>query len=268
MTVRITSILAVLLLVAVIGRVEAEEKDTREEDARKDLQLMQGTWQLDSHESNDKAKVDIKNRTLFIGSELYLVRDGNKVVQVGTLRLSLGRTPKRVDVVVRKGLHADNTMLGIYEVKGDTLKICIDPEGEGRPSKFVAKTETSQFVAVYKRVKPSDEKIEIAGKYKSVSDGPDGKKQTMLAEIQKRGDAYLVRWLTEEGNLAYVGTGIRQGDVLSVAWVNRGSVGISVYKIAKGPKLTGQYTDVGGPGLLPRETLTAADRDITEVRKR
>jgi len=264
MMVRSVCALIALALLAVEGR----SWDKPEEDAGKDLQSMQGTWQLESFESSDKAKVDIKKRTLFIGGEVFLIRDADRIIQAGTLRLVTARTPRRIDATVRKGQHMDNTMLGIYEVKGDTLKVCFDPEGEGRPGKFAAKAETAQYLATYKRVKAVDEKLEICGKYKSVSDGPDGKKQTMLAEIQKRGDAYLVRWLTEDANLAYIGTGIRHGDTLSVAWVNRGSLGLSVYKIEKGPKLTGVYTDVGGPGLLPRETLTAADRDWVEVRNR
>ena len=98
--------------------------------------------------------------------------------------------------------------------------------------------------------------------------GGDGKKQTLKVEIQKRGDAYLLRW-DVRGGVAFVGSGIRQGNTLSVAWVNRGSVGVSVYKIEKGPKLVGTYTEVGGPGLIGKEVLTAdAKTDGMEARNR
>jgi hypothetical protein len=44
---------------------------------------------------------------------------------------------------------------------------------------------------------------------------------------------------------------------------------VSVYKIEKGPKLVGSYTEVGGPGLLGREVLSVASKtDWMEVRNR
>ena len=76
-----------------------------------------------------------------------------------------------------------------------------------------------------------------------------------------------MKWEVSEG-VAYVGTGIRQGDTLSVAWVNRGSVGVSVYKIEKGPKLVGVYTEVGGAGLVAKEVLTISKADWVEASNR
>src|SRR5262249_21268313 len=159
------------------------------------------------------------------------------------IRLNPTKSPPTVDIIVRKGEHEDNTMLGIYELKGDALKMCFDPEGETRPKKFETKKDTAVFVVSYKRVTKDGEDIDIRGNYDCETFGPDGKKAKMGVEIQRRGDAYQVRWQVSEG-VAFVGTGIRQGDSLSVAWVNRGSAGVSVYKIEKGPKLNGVYTEV------------------------
>lgn len=275
MMARLWCVLAVLALCAAPARVE-EEKDKkkekekpskREQDTRKDLLELQGTWKLESIEDGKKARIELKKRTLFVGSDLVLVQEGDKIVQAGEVRLNPTKSPPCIDVVVKKGEHEDNTMLGIYELKGDTLKVCFDPEGESRPKKFETKKDSPVFVATYKRVKRPDEDVDIRGRYRSESIGPNNKKVTMDAEIQKRGDAYLVRWEVSEG-VAYVGTGIRKGDTLSVAWVNRGSIGMSVYKIEKGPKLVGEYTDVGGAGLIGKETLTATKSDWVEARLR
>ena len=108
---------------------------------------------------------------------------------------------------------------------------------------------------IYKRSKTTAEQVEIAGRYKCESGPADGKKQIMDAEIRKHGDAYVVRW-SLGGDTAYVGTGIRQGNLLSVAWANRGTMGISVYRIEKGPKLVGGCTEVGGAGMVIAEVLT------------
>ena len=58
-------------------------------------------------------------------------------------------------------------MLGIYELKNDTLKVCFDPDGSNRPEKFATKDDTAHFVAVYKRVKPAGESIDIVGRSSS-----------------------------------------------------------------------------------------------------
>jgi uncharacterized protein (TIGR03067 family) len=264
---RLGIVLAVALLFAASVRVE-EPPAKKGEENRKDLQEMQGTWQLESVEDSKKTKLDARKRTLFVGGELVVVQEGDKVVQAGTLRLVASKSPRVIDFVVRSGEREDTTMLGIYELKGDQLKVCFDPEGESRPKKFAAKADTSVYVATYKRVKRPDETIDIRGRYRCETYGTDGKKQTLRVEIQKRGDAYLLRW-DARGGVAFIGTGIRQGNTLSVAWVNRGSAGVSVYKIEKGPKLSGTYTEVGGPGLVGREVLsTATKTDWMEVRRR
>lgn len=264
---RLGFVVAAALLIATDVRVEQPPARKGEEN-RKDLQELQGTWQLESVEDSKKTKIDARKRTLFIGGELAIVQEGGKIVQAGTVRLAASKSPPSIDVVVRSGEHEDSTMLGIYELKGDSLRVCFDPEGESRPKKFSARADSSVYVATYKRVKREGETIDIRGRYRCETFGADGKKQTLRVEIQKRGDAYLLRW-DVRGGVAFIGSGIRQGNTLSVAWMNRGSAGVSVYKIEKGPKLVGSYTEVGGPGLVGREVLSAATKtDWMEVRRR
>jgi uncharacterized protein (TIGR03067 family) len=266
MKVRVTAAAGLLLLTA--ASTWAQEGPTpREEAARKELLKFQGTWSFASFEDGKKTpQPNLKKRTFFVGGSVFLVREGDKVIQAGTLRLSPAKSPKTIDAVVRKGDHEGNTMLGIYELTGDTLKVCFDPEGDGRPKKFAVKAGSDLFLAVYKRVKPPDEAVDIVGRYKSTATGPDGARQTATAEIQRHGDAYLVRWNVGPA-LAYVGVGIRKANTLSVAWTNRGTVGVSVYEIEKGPKLIGTFTDLGGPGLMSREVLTVPEAPVREARR-
>ena len=266
MMARLCCVLAALAVCTLPARVE-EKPNKKEQDARKELLELQGTWQLQSVEDGKKAKIDVKKRTFFVGGDVVLVREGEKLLQAGQVRINPAKSPPTIDVVVKKGEHEDNTMLGIYKLDGDTLKVCFDPEGESRPKKFETKKDTGVFVATYKRVKRDDEEIDVRGKYKCETLGADKKKVTMDVEIQKRGDAYLVRWEVREG-VAFIGAGIRQGDTLSVAWVNRGSAGVTVFKIEKGPKLVGRFTEVGGPGLVGKEELVPVKGDWVEVSNR
>ena len=81
------------------------------------------------------------------------------------------------------------------------------------------------------------------------------------ATIERLGDAYLVTY--KKGPLtAYIAVGIRHGDTFCLAWANQGQVGVTLYKIEPGPRLVGQYTHLGGAGILNQETLTRARKTI------
>src|SRR5262249_61783705 len=116
----------------------------------------------------DKDKV-IENQSLFIGANVFLMKKGEKVFQAGTLRLVPSRKPSAIDAAVKDGRFKGNTMLGVYQLEGDTLKGCFDPEGDSRPRAFDTKAGSARYVAVYKRVKPNDEPIDIVGKYRAES---------------------------------------------------------------------------------------------------
>lgn len=244
-------------------RARAEEGPSKEEEARKDLLKIQGTWNLEKLQEDGKlaAKADLADRTIFIGSEVFLLRQGEKILQAGTLRLTAGRTPHPINAVVRSGKNEGVTMLGLYELKGDTLTLCFDPSGDARPKAFDAPSGSGRILATYKRIRPADQTVEIVGLYKCESFGTGGRKLTSSAEVQRHGDAYLIRW-TMAGAPAYVGVGIRKANTLSVAWGNRGTVGVSVYEISKGPKLIGTYTEVGGIGIIGKEQLLPAAKRL------
>jgi uncharacterized protein (TIGR03067 family) len=106
-----------------------------------DLKKIQGTWQFVSHEMKGKKTPPeqvAKLKITFTGDKWSVTEDG-KVVQTGTQKLDPTKKPSHVDAVVIDGGVKGVTMLGIYEIKGDTLKVCFDPEGKERPTSFTAK---------------------------------------------------------------------------------------------------------------------------------
>jgi uncharacterized protein (TIGR03067 family) len=250
-------------LLVVLGFVsptsaQPKEKSPISEAARKELLRFQGTWAIVSQELDGKpAKPDeIKARTLFCGADVFLIRKGNELLQLGVLKIDPSKSPKNVNASVSKGLYQGEKMLGIYEISDDTLKICFDIEGQKRPADFKTAPKEGRFLAVYKRIPASaEEKDDIVGEYDSVTIDSDGKKQESKAEISRHGNAYLIKYV-DDGELAYIGIALRRGDTLSVCWANRGEVGISVYRIKKDGSLEGDYTRLGGIGIVDRETLT------------
>jgi uncharacterized protein (TIGR03067 family) len=88
----------------------------------------------------------------FVGDK-HTVKKGDEVIQVGTQKLDPSKSPKAIDVTMTGGLNKGAVMLGIYEISGDTLKVCFDPEGKKRPAEFKSAPGSQTFVAVHKRVK-------------------------------------------------------------------------------------------------------------------
>jgi uncharacterized protein (TIGR03067 family) len=117
------------------------------------LKKIQGTWKFVSQEMEGKSKApeELKGLTITFTGDKWAVRQDDKVVQAGTHKFDPSKKPGQVDAPVTEGEGKGNTMLGIYELKGDTIKVCFDPQGKERPTSFKAKE--GQFGAVVQREK-------------------------------------------------------------------------------------------------------------------
>jgi uncharacterized protein (TIGR03067 family) len=125
---------------------------------KKDLEKMQGTWQLVSIESGG---VQLNHSPSFVkvkGERLFWVSDPKRGREIGTgrrFKINPTTTPKAIDLddveVRATGQSIPIVVEGIYEVDGDTLKLCLNRTGE-RPKSFATKTEKGNVVLnVYKR---------------------------------------------------------------------------------------------------------------------
>ncbi len=123
-------------------------------DAEKELKKFQGAWTFESVEAGGKEVPadNFKGVTVTFDGDKYTVKKGDDVIQSATLKLDPSKSPKTLDVTVAEGPNKGTVMLGIYEISGDTLKVCFDPEGKKRPTEF--KTASgSQTLVVHKRAK-------------------------------------------------------------------------------------------------------------------
>jgi uncharacterized protein (TIGR03067 family) len=102
--------------------------------------------------ADDKAEVE-KELKKFQGAwTFYSVKSGDQVVEAATLKLDPSKTPKTFDSTVTAGPNKGKVYLAIYEISGDTLKVCYDEEGKKRPTEFKGETG-AQTLVVHKRVK-------------------------------------------------------------------------------------------------------------------
>jgi uncharacterized protein (TIGR03067 family) len=122
------------------------------EATRGDRQRYQGDWQLTSarRDGKDMPAENVKAfRCKFHDDRFSITRDG-KVVESGTLRLDPSKTPKALEVTLDGG--DGQLVLGIYELEGDTYRMCYGGPGKDRPTTFDAAAGSGHSFSCWKRV--------------------------------------------------------------------------------------------------------------------
>jgi uncharacterized protein (TIGR03067 family) len=140
------NILAVLMTAVLLGGGDP---------AKTDLEKLQGTWVLASMETegHDVAPDDFKNWTASYEQNRVVLRVVDRVRRRGLVTLDPGRKPKAINTWDQDGPYEDQTVPGIYELDGDTLKLCFARPGQERPKEFTTKSGTAFLFCVYKKHK-------------------------------------------------------------------------------------------------------------------
>ena len=121
----------------------------------KDGDNLQGTWLPSTAELGGKMFPDEvrKSIKLVVKDDKYTVTVGKEADQ-GTVKLNPSAKPKEMDITGTDGPNKGKTFLAIYELDGDTLRVCYDLSGKARPTEFKTKADTQLFLVTYKREKP------------------------------------------------------------------------------------------------------------------
>ena len=119
-----------------------------------DAKSIQGDWKPVKAELGGLAMADevLKTISLKIGEGTYEVNVGNSPDK-GTVTEDSSTKPKSMTVTGTEGPNKGKTFPCIYELKGDTLRICYDLSGVKRPTEFKSEAGSENFVNVHKRVK-------------------------------------------------------------------------------------------------------------------
>ena len=121
---------------------------------KKDAEKLQGEWTIVSFDRGtirEPGDAEATKWKVVIKDDLMTINDGKRDEKV-TIRLDSAKKLKEIDLTPQdKG--ADAKVLGIYELKGDDLKICFTKAGGARPTKFAWDPDAGQTLIVFKRQK-------------------------------------------------------------------------------------------------------------------
>jgi RNA polymerase sigma factor (sigma-70 family) len=185
------------------GRVEAKPVlltlRGEEEPAADDLNKLRGTWRLVSLENDGlrfgEGRPEIEGgKAVVAGTTLTLVdKDGRRALE---FRLDPTKTPKEIRLTT-----ATNELLrGIYEVDGDSFRLCFVKDGQGKvPAAFTADAGSKRWLYTFRRDPPAKEdKPKDGGAEK-----PKGKPLSLLAEPDSwEGKPYVKVYVSNPAGVA------------------------------------------------------------------
>lgn len=126
----------------VVSRVVSwfqEKRSPVEVALKKDVEGMQGTWKLvalNQEGETEPLEGQMARLKVIVEGHRRTVRAGSTVYAVSHYRVNPWAQPPTIDVLVTQGGSRGQTMLGIYEITGDRLRVCLAPGGRERPRDF------------------------------------------------------------------------------------------------------------------------------------
>ena len=124
------------------------------QDAASERKMLEGVWLPSAAElaENPFEEATLKSMKLVIEGDKYTVTVG-KAIDKGTVKIDPAAKPKTMDIMGDDGPNKGKTFLCIYEIDGDTLRVCYDLTGKMRPTEFKTKKGGLFFLVTYKRAK-------------------------------------------------------------------------------------------------------------------
>lgn len=122
----------------------------------KELKALAGTWRPISAENNGykASEANLKGtRWIRDADGKWTMQRGDKtVVEWAVKNIDATKKPKTIDIEIVAGPYKGMVYLGIYELDGDTLRICFAlPDRPERPTEFSAGKGSIRALSDFKR---------------------------------------------------------------------------------------------------------------------
>lgn len=139
---------ALLAIVLAMGSVSLDDPPAHDEG-------LLGTWVIVSVEYNGETPNELvyKGSTLVFEKDKFSTSRNGQVNGGGTYTVTTKTSPKRIDRTFTSGPASGRTQSGIYEIKDDTLRLCVSFGTSPRPKEFETHNGSGTVYWVYKRMK-------------------------------------------------------------------------------------------------------------------
>ena len=123
-------------------------------DSVNDTKAVQGSWKPVTAELGGEPMPEavVKSISLKLDNGKYEVFVGDRPDR-GTYTIDAASKPKSMTITGTEGPNHGKTFPAIYELKGDTLRICYDLSGAKRPTEFKSLAGTKLYLVTYNRKK-------------------------------------------------------------------------------------------------------------------
>jgi len=145
-----------LLALSLIVLVSFGAAPAQEDAVKKELVGMAGDWRLVRGEESGEAASE------FVIKNLECVIEGDRLTFKGvapledkanklSIKIDASTTPKCIDLKVEAGSLKGDVLEGVYERKGDELKLCLYMGKGNRPLEFETKAGSNRVLFILKR---------------------------------------------------------------------------------------------------------------------
>jgi uncharacterized protein (TIGR03067 family) len=135
-----------------------------------DLERLRGTWNVVALELDGQPMGAVPPGACIMVDGSRFTTMGMGAEYDGDVKLDTETAPKRFDLTFTSGPEKGSTSLGIYELDGDSWKMCLTTRGGKRPAKFATKAGTGHALQTLVREgSVKDRKPAKAGKTTAVA---------------------------------------------------------------------------------------------------
>lgn len=131
-------------------------EDSLDQAIEKERKVLQGTWRMTYLEidGNRVAEDDFKKLSVVNAADgSWTLRVDDNDLNKGDSTLDPTAKPKTVDFTPSDGDNAGKLHLGIYDLDGDTRRLCVAPPGQPRPKEFSSNAGSQHILITFAREK-------------------------------------------------------------------------------------------------------------------
>lgn len=130
--------------------------DGQDEAVLKDRQQIEGKWKIVSLVVNGNHVPPEETQKYLVRNKVdgtWSLREEGDVISQGTSTLDPTTDPKSLDFTVTKGEGEGNQHLGVYELDGNTRKMCFAPPERKRPTELNSQPGSKHICVTFERRK-------------------------------------------------------------------------------------------------------------------